>query len=591
MRIIDYYNFAALLINIILTGIAVYLFLRNHKSAEKAGAGTVSDPAHGFLSGSDKYNLLKTVSLLLLLGLGTFLRFYQIGLVPNGLQQDEASIGYEAYCLANFGTDRNGYVYPVYPITWGSGGGSPILIYLNVLTTKLFGSNVFALRFVPAFLGSLTLLLFYLLVRRIWNQKTALAALAFLALAPWHIILSRWSLDSNTMPFWLCLATLLFLYALHSQKTWQFCLAAAAYSLCLYSYGAANVVIPLHLLIICTYCLYHRQLKVSQLIWSGISFLIIALPLAVFYAVNFLGLPEIITPYFSFQKFTSSHFGSVFVAFDHTLFASLLANCKSLILFLTVGNRTEVLWNVLPGYWTLYKFTFPVTFLGIITCYYRFFHAPKDEKASGDAVMTSLLTASLIFALFIQQDINRMVMLWIPLIYCQVMGLRFLYRTGQQCKSRFKQAPVLFLLSFSLFLLGSASFVRDYFGSYNDQTSYLFMPGYGDSMVYADMIARQKGSTVYSTYDNVASPFMLTLYYTKTSPAEFDRSVVYRDDQAEFRIATSFGHFVFGLPEDIATSAQYQNDVIVVSHAQESMFDADSYNIVEFGNYAVVVEK
>ena len=93
------------------------------------------------------------------------------------------------------------------------------------------------------------------------------------------------------------------------------------------------------------------------------------------------------------------------------------------------------------------------------------------------------------------------------------------------------------------------------------------------------------------TYDYVASPFMLTLYYTKTSPAEFDRTVVYRDDQAEFRIATSFGHFVFGLPEDIATSAQYQNDVIVVSHAQESMFDADSYNIVEFGNYAVVVGK
>ena len=67
MRIIDYYNFAALLINIILTGIAVYLFLRNHKSAEKAGAGTVSDPADGFLSGYDKYSLLKTISLLLLL--------------------------------------------------------------------------------------------------------------------------------------------------------------------------------------------------------------------------------------------------------------------------------------------------------------------------------------------------------------------------------------------------------------------------------------------------------------------------------------------------------------------------------------------
>ena len=111
-------------------------------------------------------------------------------------------------------------------------------------------------------------------------------------------------------------------------------------------------------------------------------------------------------------------------------------------------------------------------------------------------------------------------------------------------------------------------------------------------MVYADQLADNKGSgtLVYSTYDNVASPFMLTLYYTKTDPAEFDRTVVYRDDTAEFRIATSYGHFVFGLPDDI-TSDQYQNDVIVVSHAQESMFDADNYDIVEFGNYAVVCAK
>ena len=591
MRIIDYYNYAALLINTLLTGIAVYLFLRSRKSQNPADTQTIADSATVSIT-KGAHQMARDISLLMLLALGTFLRFHQIGLIPNGLQQDEASIGYEAYCLANFGTDRNGYVYPIYPITWGSGGGSPIMIYLNVITTRLFGSTVFALRFVPAFLGSLTLLLFYLLVRRIWNQKTALTALIILALAPWHIILSRWSLDSNTMPFWLCLATLLFVSALHSQRTWQFCLSAAAYSLCLYSYGAANIVIPLHLLIICAYCLYHRQLKVSQLILSGISFLIVAIPLAIFYAVNFLGFPEIITPYFSFQKFTSSHFGSVFVAFDHTLFASLLANFKSLILFLTVGNHTEVLWNVLPGYWTLYKFTFPVTLLGILTCYYRFFHAQRDAKISGDAVMTSLLTAALIFSLFVQQDINRMVMLWLPLIYCQVMGLRFLYRSSASIKcKKLQRLRLLFLISFSLFLLGSASFVRDYFGSYNDQTSYLFMPGYGEAMVYADAIALKKGSTVYSTYDHVASPFMLTLYYTKTSPAEFDRTVVYRDDQAEFRIATSFGHFIFGLPEDIADNAQYQNDVIVVSHAQESMFDADSHDIVEFGNYAVVVEK
>ena len=566
MRIISYYNIIALLINALLVLLASYLYYHN---VQPNHTGKLSS----FLSSTgSRASYIPAVIFLLA---GTFLRFYRIGLLPNGLQQDEASIGYEAYCLANFGTDRNGYPFPVYPITWGSGGGSPLLIYLNVITTKLFGSNVFALRFVPAFLGSLTLVLFYLLLRKMWNERIALAGLAVLALTPWHIVLSRWSLDSNTIPFWLCLATLLFVMAVRSQKTWQYCLAAAAYSLCLYSYGAANVVIPLHLLIICTYCLRHKLLKFSQLIASGISFLIVAIPLAIFYAVNFLGLPEIVTPYFSFQKFTSSHFGSVFVAFDSTLPAHLLANL--------IGKNTEVLWNYVPGYWTLYEFTFPVTFLGIAVGYARLFQTKKSsDTAQPDAVMMSLLTAALIFALFIQQDINRMVMLWIPLVYCNVLGLRFLYH-----RSRY-----LFAGSMLLFMLGAVSFTHDYFGSYNDQVSYLFMPGYGDAMVYADQLADTKGNDtlVYSTYDNVVSPFMLTLYYTKTGPAEFDCTVVYRDDTAEFRIATSYGHFVFGLPDDI-TSDQYQNDVIVVSHAQESMFDADNYDIVEFGNYAVVNAK
>ena len=210
MRIINYYNIIATIITC--TAAISALFLYYHKT--HINYTLKSDRCDASLRMSSKL-----IAPLIFIVLGTFFRFYRIGLLPNGLQQDEASIGYEAYCLANFGTDRNGYPFPVYPITWGSGGGSPLLIYLNVITTKLFGSNVFALRFVPAFLGSLTLVLFYLLLRKMWNERIALAGLAVLALTPWHIVLSRWSLDSNTMPFWLCLATLLFVMAVRSQKT------------------------------------------------------------------------------------------------------------------------------------------------------------------------------------------------------------------------------------------------------------------------------------------------------------------------------------------------------------------------------------
>ncbi|MBR5115792.1 MAG: hypothetical protein IK096_01885, partial [Lachnospiraceae bacterium] len=94
---------------------------------------------------------------------GAALRFVRLGAIPAGLNQDEASIGYDAWTLLHYGVDRNGYRLPVYPITWGSGGGSPLMIYLAVLSTALFGRNVASLRFFPAFLGSLTIALFELL--------------------------------------------------------------------------------------------------------------------------------------------------------------------------------------------------------------------------------------------------------------------------------------------------------------------------------------------------------------------------------------------------------------------------------------------
>ena len=110
-------------------------------------------------------NLINPVLMIVLILAGAALRLVSLGIIPHGLNQDEASIGYDAFTLAAYGMDRNGYVWPVYPITWGSGGGSPLMIYLAVLTTKLFGRSILSLRSTPAVLGVLTIPLFTLTVR------------------------------------------------------------------------------------------------------------------------------------------------------------------------------------------------------------------------------------------------------------------------------------------------------------------------------------------------------------------------------------------------------------------------------------------
>ena len=683
MRIIDYYNIAAILLETLLVLSVLAAWPRSRRKGAafadsvsegkgcpvRSAAGERNSQTGCRRSFFSSLDALLTGKLFfpaaaLLLFLGAFLRMWNLSGLPDGLQQDEASIGYEAFCLANYGIDRNGYHWPVYPITWGSGGGSPLMIYLNVLTTKLFGSRIFAIRIVPAFLGVMTLLLFFLLLKKAFGKRTALTGLAVLALTPWHIILSRWSLDSNTMPFWQLLALFTLVQAIAaspSQKgsrrqTLLYLLAAFFFGVCLYSYGSANVVIPLTLLFVCARLLRTGRIRIRQLAGCFAVFALTCLPLALFYAVNFFGLPEIASSWISFPKFTSSHFGSVFVAFDRTLPHTLLHNLKDLLLLLTVGIPGEVSWNAMPGYWTLYCFTFPVTFAGILFGRRTGISESPAARAAGD-VFRAALFAALLFSLFIQQDINRDVLLFLPLVYWYVMGVRFLFLTGKRaltagtssmdagcsrvsantgeaavaaCHKSFSYVVSILpaLLSLLLGLAGFVSFAKDYYGGeYNKVAASDFMPGYGDAMVYATKLAEKKGeaSIVYSTYDLVASPFMLTLYYTKYTPYDFMNTVVYKDPEAEFRVASSFGRYVFGLPAagsattdsaggsvsdtvscgttsaDSADSSlenlsylqtpEYEDDIFVLTTAQAQTFDDRNYDKTVFKNRFVVIAR
>ena len=632
MRIIDYYNAAAILLETVLVFTALFCARKNRKTPPSSTSPSKNSRFFLLLQRMDQLltgRLFRPAAALLLI-FGAFLRMWNLTGLPDGLQQDEASIGYEAFCLAGYGIDRNGYHWPVYPITWGSGGGSPIMIYLNVLTTKLFGSRIFSIRMVPAFLGTLTLLLFFLLLNKAFGRRCALTGLAVLALTPWHIILSRWSLDSNTMPFWQLLALFALVQAIcagtaeHSRRqTGLYLLAAFFFGICLYSYGSANVVIPLTLLLVCIRLLRTKRIRIGQLAGCFAVFVITCLPLALFYAVNFFGVPEIAASWISFPKFTSSHFGSVFVAFDRTLPSTLLHNLKDLLLMLTVGIPGEVSWNAMPGYWTLYCFTFPVTFAGILFARRTAEKEAPAAQAANDVLGAALLSA-LLFSLFIQQDINRDVLLFLPLVYWYVMGLRFLYLamtkgaalkepetgSGASAKAASQAAALPALLSLFLLFGGFVSFARDYYGGeYNLVAASDFMPGYGDAMILATELAEKKGeaSTVYSTYDLVASPFMLTLYYNKCDPYEFMDSVVYKDPEAEFRVASSFGRYVFGLPgtassegnaaksEDEVLSRlqtpEYANDIFVLTTAQAQAFEDAVYDKTFFKDRFVVVSR
>jgi hypothetical protein len=54
-----------------------------------------------------------------LLVVGILARMVAPGSVPNGFNNDEASLGYDAYSILNLGVDHHGIAYPAFLIGWG----------------------------------------------------------------------------------------------------------------------------------------------------------------------------------------------------------------------------------------------------------------------------------------------------------------------------------------------------------------------------------------------------------------------------------------------------------------------------------------
>src|SRR3990172_4288765 len=111
------------------------------------------------------------ITLLAIIILAVVLRFYRLGTTPPSLYWDEASLGYNAYSILTTGRDEHGEFLPIARFIAFGDYKPPGYIYATVPSIALFGLNEFAVRFPSALAGTLTVLLTYLLVQELFNNK------------------------------------------------------------------------------------------------------------------------------------------------------------------------------------------------------------------------------------------------------------------------------------------------------------------------------------------------------------------------------------------------------------------------------------
>lgn len=180
--------------------------------------------------------------------LALFLRLHDLSLVPVGLHVDEVNAGYIGRYILLHGHDIFGNVFPLYYDKFGDFRPTGIF-YLSGISTFVFGINSFAIRFPAAFFGALSIFPMYFLAVELFGKKaTGLLAAAFLALLPWHIVLSRATSESIIGLFFFISGLYLFFKFLHTEKKSFFLYSCGFFLMSYFFYHVFRFITPLFFL-------------------------------------------------------------------------------------------------------------------------------------------------------------------------------------------------------------------------------------------------------------------------------------------------------------------------------------------------------
>lgn len=181
---------------------------------------------------------------------GAVLRFYDLGNLPPGLNWDEVSHGYNAYSILKTGHDEWGQFLPLTNFRAYGDYPLPVYMYLSIPGILLLDLSEFSIRVPSAILGSLLILVVYLLARHLFKNKclSALAAL-LVAVSPWGILTSRQVIQSTPALFFITLGTYLFIRGMVSSK-YLTILGVISIGLSAYTYHNTRILAPLFLILL-----------------------------------------------------------------------------------------------------------------------------------------------------------------------------------------------------------------------------------------------------------------------------------------------------------------------------------------------------
>lgn len=535
----------AAMINTMLTGVLLYtqwnLTGANFSLSEKENTYKWNNiMKNKSLWGNVLYQLSIAISrikphllFILIFAVGIVARLWGFGNLPPGLNPDEASIGVEAYYLFNYGVDRNGMSYPVHLISWGSGQNS-LYAYLILPLVALRGLNTLSIRFPMVAAGILSIPLVYFAGKKMLGEKFGLIAMFFMAISPWHIVNSRWAVESNILPFlFLCGFTLLLF---SGQKNHWFIFACLFFVLSLYAYGTAYVGVPIFLLLTVPVLIYVKQITVKQAFTGFAVFFVLSLPIALFVFVNtfhvetiHLGLVTV--PHLPVQ----ARYEAMAAVFGNSPLRAMSENI-SIMLKLLWSQEDAFPWNYVRPFGYFYKITFPFLCIGLfLTIPLR----SSAEKKVERWLVLAWMIASIAIGVIHPTNLTRLNFIFTPILLCIAL---FVFELDK----RIKYSLAITALALSI---GFVLFTRAYHGEeYGKRAAGIFNAGIIPAIEYATDNGNSSICFTESTY----SSYIYVLFTQKMHPSEYINDIEWlypRDPIDPSRTPRQIGRYHFRLAD------------------------------------------
>lgn len=122
--------------------------------------------------------------------LSLFLSLYKLNEVPPCLNSDEIAYGYNAYSIAQTGADEHGNFLPLRLRSFED-FKLPLYTYILIPFVKMIGANDLAVRFPNIILACLFPVLFYSILKKVFDEKSGLVGAFLVSFSPWIYLLSR----------------------------------------------------------------------------------------------------------------------------------------------------------------------------------------------------------------------------------------------------------------------------------------------------------------------------------------------------------------------------------------------------------------